>query len=81
LDLLVVEEVMVEIKVAARLLPIHKAQGLSYLKTIARQVGLIFNFGSPAPEFDRLWFDPTRRTPYVATDRSVPQLSPDCLYP
>jgi GxxExxY protein len=45
LDLFVAQEVAVELKVAERLTPLHKAQGISYLKTVDKPVGLLFNFG------------------------------------
>lgn len=57
LDLFVASEVGVEIKVVLALLPIHRAQAISYLKVIGKQVGLLFNFGSPEPEFERLYFE------------------------
>ncbi|MBS1271708.1 MAG: hypothetical protein MAGBODY4_00840 [Candidatus Marinimicrobia bacterium] len=44
LDLLVENEVIVEIKSVEKLLPIHKAQLLSYLKLANCQVGLLINF-------------------------------------
>jgi GxxExxY protein len=57
LDLFVAREVVVEIKVVPQILSIHKAQGFSYLKVVAKQVGLLFNFGAPQPEFERLFYD------------------------
>ncbi len=72
LDLTVVEAVMVENKVALQLKPIHKAQGLSYLKTIQRAVGLLFNFGSPQPEFDRLYYDPAHHVVSGASSVAPP---------
>ena len=44
LDLLVEESVIVEIKVVDRLMPIHQAQLLSYLKLSGCKVGLLMNF-------------------------------------
>ena len=44
LDLLVENEVIVEIKAIDRLLPIHSAQLLSYLKLSGCKVGLLINF-------------------------------------
>lgn len=44
LDLLVENEVIVEIKSVERLLPIHKAQLMSYLKLSGCKVGLLVNF-------------------------------------
>lgn len=56
LDIFVAQEVVVEIKVKPRLAPLDQAQTISYLKTTKQQVGLLFNFGSPEPEFKRLFF-------------------------
>jgi len=44
LDLLVEEKVIVEIKSAENILPIHKAQLLSYLKLSGCKLGLIINY-------------------------------------
>ena len=44
LDLCVEKEVIVEIKSAEQLLPIHEAQLLSYLKLSGCKVGLLINF-------------------------------------
>ena len=44
LDLLVEEKVIVELKAIDRLLPIHSAQLLSYLKLSDCKVGLLINF-------------------------------------
>ncbi|MCF6180240.1 MAG: GxxExxY protein [Geopsychrobacter sp.] len=44
LDLLVEKSLIVELKSVAKLLPIHKAQLLSYLKMANLQVGLLLNF-------------------------------------
>ena len=44
LDLLVEDAVIVELKAVERLLPIHEAQLLSYLKLSGRKVGLLINF-------------------------------------
>ena len=46
LDLLVEEHVVVEIKTVTKLLPIHSAQLLSYLKLNDFPVGLLLNFHS-----------------------------------
>ena len=55
LDILVLDEnVVIECKVARGLRRIHKAQLFSYLRTVGAQVGLLLNFGSPEPEFERL---------------------------
>lgn len=44
IDLLVQDQVVVELKSVDKVLPIHKAQLLSYLKLTKRQVGLLINF-------------------------------------
>lgn len=44
LDLMVGNEVVVEIKSVEKLLPIHKAQLMSYLKLSDCRVGLLINF-------------------------------------
>ncbi len=46
LDLLVAEEVILELKTVDKLLPIHDAQLLSYLKLAQKKVGLLINFNS-----------------------------------
>ncbi|MBI4670491.1 MAG: GxxExxY protein [Chloroflexi bacterium] len=81
LDLFVVQEVVVENKVAERLVPLHKAQGMSYLKTVAKSVGLLFNFGSSKPEFDRLYLDPAKQDAPPLKNTQKLELSSDWLYP
>ncbi len=83
LDLFVVQEVVVENKAVERLSALHRAQALSYLKTTDKTVGLLFNFGSQEPEFDRLYFDPAKRetTSSEALDRDKIAPSTDWLYP
>jgi GxxExxY protein len=44
LDLLVEEQVIVEVKAVSTILPIHKAQLLSYLRLTGLRVGLLLNF-------------------------------------
>ena len=46
LDLLVEDKVIVELKCVDRLMPIHDAQLLSYLKLSKVSVGLLINFNS-----------------------------------
>ena len=43
IDLLVEDSVLVELKTVSRILPIHDAQLLSYLKLSGRQIGLLIN--------------------------------------
>jgi len=47
LDLVVEDEVIVEIKAIEKLLPIHEAQLLSYLRLAKKRVGLLMNFHVP----------------------------------
>ena len=47
IDLLVENAVVVELKTVDRLLPIHEAQLLSYLKLTGLKVGLLINFHVP----------------------------------
>lgn len=44
IDLLVEEEVIVELKSVEKILPIHEAQLLSYLKLSNKKIGLLLNF-------------------------------------
>ena len=46
-DLVVERLVLVEIKAVPRLRPVHRAQVLSYLKTLDLRVGLLMNFRAP----------------------------------
>jgi GxxExxY protein len=47
LDLVVSDCVIVELKAISKLLPIHEAQLLSYLKLSGHRVGLLINFHVP----------------------------------
>ena len=44
LDLVVEDEIIIEIKAVEKLLPIHEAQLLSYLRLANKNVGLLMNF-------------------------------------
>ncbi len=46
IDLLVENEVIVELKAVEKIIPIHEAQLLSYLKLSKKQVGLLINFNT-----------------------------------
>jgi GxxExxY protein len=46
IDLVVDEEVIVELKAIERILPVHEAQLLTYLKLSGKKVGLLINFNS-----------------------------------
>ena len=47
IDLIVGEEVVVELKSVERLLPVHEAQLLTYMKISRKPVGLLINFNVP----------------------------------
>ena len=47
LDLVVDDQVVIELKSVDRLLPIHEAQLLTYLKLSKKKVGLLINFNVP----------------------------------
>src|SRR6266849_9251037 len=47
LDLVVEDEIIVEVKAIEKLLPIHDAQLLSYLRLTRKKVGLLMNFHVP----------------------------------
>src|SRR5271166_933153 len=47
LDLVVEDEIIVEIKAREKLLPIHDAQLLSYLRLAKKRIGLLMNFHVP----------------------------------
>jgi GxxExxY protein len=46
LDFLIASELVVELKAVDALLPIHKAQVISYLKATRHRLGLLINFNS-----------------------------------
>ncbi|MFZ0761525.1 MAG: GxxExxY protein [Candidatus Sulfotelmatobacter sp.] len=46
IDLVVNEEVIVELKAVEKILPVHEAQLLTYLKLSGKKVGLLINFNS-----------------------------------
>jgi GxxExxY protein len=47
IDLLVDDRIVVELKTVDRVLPVHEAQLLTYLKLYHRQIGLLMNFNVP----------------------------------
>ncbi len=48
IDLLIDNELVIELKAVDRLLEIHQAQLISYLKAGGFQLGLLINFNTPA---------------------------------
>jgi GxxExxY protein len=47
IDLIVEDEIVVELKAVEKILPIHEAQLLTYMKLAAKPVGLLINFNVP----------------------------------
>ena len=47
IDVLVNEQVLIELKAVELVLPVHKAQLLSYLKLSNKKIGLLINFNVP----------------------------------
>ena len=47
LDLVVRDQVIVELKVVKELIPLHKAQLLTYMKLTGCKIGLLINFNVP----------------------------------
>ena len=47
MDIVVSDCVVLELKVVERLLPVHEAQLLSYLRLTEKKLGLLINFNSP----------------------------------
>jgi len=52
-DIIVEERVILEIKAVERLLKIHEAQILNYLKATGYKVGMLINFTHPKAEIKR----------------------------
>ena len=50
LDFLVVDVLILEFKVVEEVLPIHKAQLLSYVKLLKKPLGLLINFHEVVPK-------------------------------
>lgn len=50
---LVVDEVIVELKSAKELLPVHRAQLFNYLRLTKKPIGLLINFGQPSLQGER----------------------------
>lgn len=47
LDLLVEDRIIIEVKATEKLLEVHSAQILTYLRLTHRKLGLVLNFGQP----------------------------------
>ena len=68
-DIFVEGAVILELKAARAIEPIHEAQLLNYLRATDIEVGLLLNFGIK-PQFKRMAFDNDRKRPQIdANDR------------
>jgi GxxExxY protein len=47
IDLIVNDEVIIELKSVERVLPVHEAQLMTYMKLVGKSVGLLINFNVP----------------------------------
>jgi GxxExxY protein len=54
IDLIIDGEVILEIKACTKIIPIHRDQVISYLKTAYKKLGLILNFGRSKLEIKRV---------------------------
>jgi GxxExxY protein len=59
LDMIVDDRVIVENKATEKLVPVHRAQLIAYLKATSFEVGLLLHFG-PTPRFERFIDHPKR---------------------
>lgn len=80
LDLFIGGDIVVENKVVNKLTRLHKAQCISYIKTVGQLTGLLLNFGGPEPEFHRLYFDPAKKPASSPPDNLVTPAA-EWLYP
>ncbi len=46
IDLVIEDQVVVELKTVEKLIPVHEAQLLTYLKLSGKRIGLLFNFNA-----------------------------------
>jgi GxxExxY protein len=73
-DVLVENSVLLELKSARALDPVHEAQLLHYLKSTNVEIGLLLNFGI-RPQFRRLIFDNDRENIRENLWKSVAEVS------
>ncbi len=53
-DILVENSIILELKAIEKLIPLHKAQALNYLKATQFRLALLINFGKTSLEHDRI---------------------------
>jgi GxxExxY protein len=54
IDLLIDDKVIIEVKIAPEITPLHQAQLISYLKGYDKQIGILANFGSTSMQHQTL---------------------------
>ena len=54
LDLIIDDKIVVEMKAVPEILPIHKAQLLSYLMATEYKLGILINFGAASLQYKRI---------------------------
>jgi GxxExxY protein len=82
-DVLVDERLLLELKVRKELLPIDRAQVITYLKVTGLKLGVLVNFGGARVEFERLpnYVSRRRADPASRGSTNVPRPAEDLLYP
>lgn len=53
-DIVVENKIILELKVAEKIIDVHKAQALNYLKATGLKLAIILNFGKERLEYERL---------------------------
>ncbi len=53
-DILVEDSIILELKALDKIIPVHKAQVLNYLKATGLKLAILLNFGKDSLEHDRL---------------------------
>jgi len=53
-DILVEDSIIIELKAADKIIPVHKAQVLNYLKATGLKLAILLNFGNDSLEHERL---------------------------
>lgn len=53
-DILVEDKIIVELKSVEKIIDVHKAQALNYLKATGLRLAILLNFGKERLDYDRL---------------------------
>ncbi len=53
-DILVDEQIILELKAAAKITDVHRAQAFNYLKATGKKLAIILNFGKESLEYERI---------------------------